>query len=91
MQFDWDQANEEHIALHRIGRAEVEQALSDPFAELVDSQEVDGEERFSQLGATFRGRLLVVAFTIRKDLVRPITAFDPDPFTARLYREGNQS
>ena len=91
MQFDWDKANERYILRHGIARPEVEQALTDSLAELVGSEEVDGELRYSQIGATIRGRLLVVAFTIRENRVRPITAFDADRYTARLYREGYRS
>ena len=88
MQFDWDEANELHISRHGITRSEVEEALIDPLGQLVDSNVVDEELRFSHIGATFRGRLLIVAFTIRVDATRPITAFDADSYTSRVYRQG---
>jgi uncharacterized DUF497 family protein len=89
MQFDWDESNEDHIALHGISRSEVEEALSDPLGDNVGFSYVDGEERFRYVGATIRGRLLIVAFTIREEFIRPVTAFDADRYTVRRYREGN--
>jgi hypothetical protein len=88
MRFDWDEANELHISRHGVTKSEAEEALIDPLGQLVDSDVVDGELRFSQIGATFRDRLLIVVFTIREDAVRPITAFDADSYTSRVYRQG---
>jgi hypothetical protein len=34
---------------------------------------------------TLRGRILVVVFTERNGLIRPITAYDPDPYLKRRY------
>ncbi len=87
MEFDWDEANEEHIARHGVSRIETEAVLLDPFALFLDDSIEDGEIRFRQVGSTTRGKLIIVAFTLRGDAVRPITAFDADRFTARLYRE----
>jgi uncharacterized DUF497 family protein len=56
MQFDWDESNEDHIALHGISRSEVEEALSDPLGDNVGFSYVDGEERFRYVGATIADR-----------------------------------
>lgn len=88
MEFDWDDANETHIAQHRVTRVEAETVLIDPLAAFIDSRIEDNELRFRQVGSTASGRLLVVAFTLRGELIRPITAFDADRPTARRYRQG---
>jgi len=87
MEFDWDEANEEHIARHGVSWVEAEEVLLDPFALYLDYSIEDDEVRFRQVGSTSRGRLIVVAFTVRGEAVRPITAFDADRSAARLYRE----
>jgi uncharacterized protein len=88
MRFDWDEANELHISRHGVTKSEVEEALIDPLGQLVDSDVAGEELRFSQVGSTFRDRLLIVVFTIRGDATRPITAFDADSYTSRAYRQG---
>jgi hypothetical protein len=88
MRFDWDEANEGHISRHRVTKSEVEESLIDPLGQFVDSDVADCEVRYSQIGATVRGRLLIVVFTIRGDAIRPITAFDADSFTSCTYRQG---
>lgn len=88
MEFDWDEANEEHIARHGISRIETETVLVDPLARFMDSWIEDDEVRYRQIGSTARGRLLVVAFTLRGEAVRPITAFDADRATIRGYMRG---
>jgi hypothetical protein len=44
-EFDWDAANPQHLAGHRITRAEFEQAMThDPI--VVDFRDESGEERW---------------------------------------------
>jgi uncharacterized DUF497 family protein len=88
MQFDWDSSNENHIARHKVTRIETEQALCDPFGQVVDSYVEGDEMRYRYVGATTKGRLLVIGFTMRAEAVRPITAFDADSHTAGQFRQG---
>lgn len=60
----------------------------DEFEELLQNEPLDleyetetGEERYKSLGATRRGRVLVVVWTARRGRVRAITAY---PATRRL-------
>lgn len=73
--FDWDEANLGHIALHAVSPEEVEEVLIG-FAFEVDTYTVDGEERVEEVGATHAGRILKVVTTVRKGLIRVVTAFD---------------
>ena len=84
MKFDWDQANEAHIAAHEVTPAEVEQAYANDPMDL-DFRIVDGEERCTILGHTNRLRVLVVALTVREGAIRPVTAFDASRKMAKGY------
>ncbi len=50
-EFDWDEANVEHIARHRITREEVEQVFKNGIAD-IDFQSHGDEERTVCLGHT---------------------------------------
>jgi uncharacterized DUF497 family protein len=89
MEFDRDEANEEHIARHGISRSETEAMLADPLGDILDSEVVDEEIRYRQVGSTPSGRILVVVVTLRGKDEGPITAFDATGFLARRYREGS--
>jgi len=77
--FDWDQANTDHIARHRIAPAEAEQVISGASLP-IETEDRGGEERHTELGQTAAGRLLVVVWTWRRRRIRVVTAF---PATGR--------
>ena len=71
--FDWDEANRDHLARHRVLPHEAEEALSDPFG--LNYEVVDGEERWTDIGHTREYRVLIVVWTLRQDeVVRVVTA-----------------
>ena len=75
MEFDWDEKNIAHLARHSITPQEaVEVFRRDPIYRA--SALVDGEERYRAYGMTRAARLLVIAFTIRTEKIRPITGWD---------------
>jgi len=87
IQFDWDNANIGHIAKHDVTTEEAEEVLgSDPLERDPEVSE-DGEERWSYLGETARGRLLYVVVTLRGEKVRVVTAFDPPKQEKLFYLE----
>ncbi len=80
----WDDANRSHIARHGITPAEVEEVLArDPFD--AGYSEEQGEVRFSYVGDTVRGRILLVIVTERNERLRPVTAFEPGAFLRKQY------
>ncbi|MEK7405506.1 MAG: BrnT family toxin [Acidobacteriota bacterium] len=83
--FDWDEANAGHIARHGITPAEAEEVLAGSVIP-IESGERGGEERYTELGETARGRLLVVAWTWRGEKVRVVTAFPANRKWRGLYR-----
>ena len=82
--FDWDEANIAHVARHNVVPEEVEQVLANDPMDL-GADVVDGEERFSGVGHTDRLRVLVLAWTMRGEAIRPITAFDASERLANRY------
>jgi len=82
--FDWDDENISHFARHKITSSEVEELFcNDP--EIVGHEVVDGEDRWTSVGATNALRVLVVVFTIRSNRVRSITGWDADRRTPKEY------
>ena len=87
MEFEWDKHNVAHIARHDVTPDEAEQALTNQpmFIEtLID--ELSGELRTIEVGPANKDRLLVVAWTMRRERHRVVTAFDADKRTRTLYR-----
>ena len=84
MQFDWDDANRQHIAEHRVSSDEAEYVVNHgPWD--IEVQIVETEERYVQLGATNRGRVLIVISTVRGTLIRVVTAYDASRRQRLLY------
>ena len=71
--FDWDDANRDHPAQHGISAKEFEQAYG---TRGVQKQRLAGERRKIAFGMTKAGRMLTIAYTMRRGRVRAITAFE---------------
>ena len=82
--FDWDEYNATHLARHGIERSEVEEFFwADPS--IRDHEVVDGEDRWTSVGATSSLRILVLVFTVRHKKIRAITGWDADWRTRKEY------
>jgi uncharacterized DUF497 family protein len=84
IEFDWDEANIEHIARHNLKPEEAEQVLENDPLEL-EPQLINGEERFPNIGVTNGGKWLVVIVTQRGIKPRVVTAFAADKDLITLY------
>ena len=84
LQFDWDDANTGHLRRHRVSRGEFEEVLQNWPLDL-DYETETGEERYKSLGATLRGRILVVVWTARRGRLRAITAYPATKMLRTLY------
>ena len=74
--FDWDSHNISHLALHNIRPDEAEQALASDLVDLDYNVTPDGEQRWTALGQTFAGRVLVIVWTLLEDgCYRTVTAY----------------
>ena len=76
--FDRDEGNlTKNWVRHRVAAAECEQVFFNrPLAAAGDEQHSDEEPRAYVLGQTDTGRRLFIAFTIRRGLIRVISARD---------------
>ena len=84
IEFEWDEANLNHVQHHGIAPVEAEQdILNDPLD--IEAHIVDGEERSVSVGRTDRDRFLVVVTTMRGERIRVVTAFDAVKRLADLY------
>jgi uncharacterized DUF497 family protein len=90
--FQWDDAKAAaNYARHGVTFEAARDVFSDPFAlDWADDGQDEGEQRFATVGMV-EGRLLFVAYTMRGDAIRIISARLPEPFERRRYHEENQA
>ena len=76
--FDWDVDNsQKNWEKHRVSVLECEQVFFNlPLIVSDDPKHSQSERRFYALGQTSGGRLLFVVFTVRRNLIRVISAKD---------------
>src|SRR3990172_1002431 len=73
--FQWDEANWRKSELkHGVAAAEAEEVLLNHPVCQVDERHSRAEQRYLALGVTNDRRHLVVAFTVRRSVVRVISA-----------------
>jgi uncharacterized protein len=87
--FEWDEGNSnKNWHLHRVIDAECEEVFFNlPLIISFDAGHSKREKRFFALGRTENNRRLFVAFTIRQDLIRVISARDMTKRELRKYAE----
>ena len=76
--FQWDKGNsEKNCERHKVTRNECEQVFFNiPLIIADDKRHSDDEKRWYLLGQTDSSRFLFIVFTIRKNLIRVISARD---------------
>ncbi len=87
--FEWDEGNDvKNWSKHDVTTFECEEVFfHQPLALASDEKHSKRETRFRALGKTTSGRWLFIAFTVRKDKVRIISARDMTKGEAREYKE----
>ncbi len=85
--FDWNDENIRHVAKHDVTPEEAEQVLLGDPLEINFDADRNGEERWTYLGETARGRILMVIMTLRDKKMRVVTAFDAGSRDKRIYLE----
>ncbi len=86
--FEWDDAKAAaNHALHGVPFDAARTVFRDPFAmEWLDDREDYGEVRYAIIGMV-EGRLLYVAYAMRGERIRIISARGAEPHERRLYHE----
>ena len=86
--FDWDGGNEgKNWEKHRVSDGEAEEIFfNDPLVAGSDATHSKTERRYFALGRTDSRRPLFVVFTIRKRLIRVISAREMTKRELRRYR-----
>jgi uncharacterized DUF497 family protein len=85
--FDWDEHNIGHIAKHDVKPEEAEQVILHDPLDFGFDPDANGEERWTYLGESDQGRLLLVVITLRGEKIRVVTSFEPEKRDKLLYLE----
>ncbi|HEX3486368.1 MAG TPA: BrnT family toxin [Micropepsaceae bacterium] len=90
-EFEWDDAKASwNFRDHGVTFKMACGVFRDPFAlDWLDGRENYGEDRYVAVGMT-QNRLLYVAYTIRGERIRIISARGAEPHEQRRYHEENQ-
>jgi uncharacterized protein len=87
--FEWDDGNFlKNWLLHRMTQGECEQVFfNEPLIVFDDIKHSQKEKRWFLLGKTDADRFLFIVFTVRKSLIRIISARDMSKKERRIYNE----
>jgi uncharacterized DUF497 family protein len=90
--FQWDEGNlDKNWLKHRVSRLEIEQVFFNRFLLVVlDDQHSQKEQRYFALGRTDLDRKLFIAFTVRRDLIRIISARDMSRKERKVYTDAEK-
>ncbi|MGO9486439.1 MAG: BrnT family toxin [Rhodomicrobium sp.] len=91
-EFEWDDAKAaSNLRDHGVTFEAARDVFSDPFiVEWEDDGQDESEERFAALGMV-DNRLLFVAYTMRGETIRIISARPAEPFERRKYHNENKT
>ena len=87
--FEWDKGNLlKNWEKHEVTASECEQLFFNrPLTAAEDEKHSAREARFYALGQTDAGRFLFIVFTIRKNMIRVISARDMNRRERKAYEE----
>ena len=87
--FEWDEGNaDKNWLLHQVRRNECEQVFfNQPLVVSDDERHSVDEKSWYVLGKTDKNRFLFVVFTVRKNMIRVISARDMSKKERRIYEE----
>jgi len=87
MDFEWDDAKEQaNRKKHGLDFRTAAKVFLDPHVIELDDRDSDGELRFNAIGLV-DGRMLFVTYTMRRAIVRIISARGAEPHEKRTYHE----
>jgi uncharacterized protein len=91
--FDWDEGNtEKNWVRHGVSPSECEQVFFNlSMIVFDDARHSQSESRYYALGQTNAGRGLFVVFTIRRSLIRVISARDMNKKERKAYQNEKEN
>jgi len=89
--FDWDEGNiDKNWIKHQVSNSECEELFFNlPLLIADDKKHSQAEKRYYVLGQTNANRWLFIAFTIRENKIRVISARDMSPKEESTYAKAN--
>lgn len=89
--FDWDESNrEKNWEKHQVLASECEEVFFNlPLLLQPDPAHSQQEPRYFVLGHTTAGRRLFIAFTVRENKIRVISARDMSKKERKIYEQAN--
>jgi uncharacterized DUF497 family protein len=89
--FDWDDGNrQKNLEKHQVATGECEEVFFNlPLLLQDDPRHSQREPRFYVLGHSNAGRLLFIAFTVRKDKIRVVSTRDMSRKERAFYEQEN--
>lgn len=90
MKFEWDENKAaKNSSKHGVSFNEAETVFDDPlYVDFYDPGHSENEERYLIIGESSRGRLLIVSYTERRDVVRIISSREVTRVERETYEEG---
>jgi len=87
--FEWDvKKAEKNIHKHQVSFEEASSVFDDPmYITLLDEEHSINEERYITIGLSNKNRILLIAHTDRKDLIRLICAREVTANEEKFYYE----
>jgi uncharacterized DUF497 family protein len=91
LEFEWDPAKAEaNLKEHGVSFDEATTVFRDTLSITIsDPDHSDSEDRFIDIGMSYRMQLLVVSYTERQDKIRIISARQPTRAEQKSYEETN--
>ncbi len=90
MQFEWNKNKAvKNLSKHGVSYEEAKTVFDDPlYVDFYDPEHSESEERYLIVGESDRGRLIIVSYTERGDVIRLISAREVTQTEREAYEEG---
>ncbi|GCL54329.1 hypothetical protein NIES3806_16680 [Microcystis aeruginosa NIES-3806] len=90
MQFEWNKNKAvKNLSKQGVSFEEAKTVFDDPlYVDFYDPEHSESEERYLIVGESDRGRLLIVSYTERGDVIRLISAREVTQTEREAYEEG---
>ena len=91
LSFEWDEEKAKaNLKKHRVGFDEAATVFTDSYSLTVhDPDHSVDEQRYIDIGASDKGRMLVVVYTERGSNIRIVSCRKATPSERKLYEEAN--